>query len=345
MNKITFALTALLLGTAAHAQDSLSVVGSWSGLPLHKNYEAPFWTTGLPDAVDGTLGVALTTHDQMGISGGDVFRMMSQGVFDVGMTAADYAVSDSAALEGLDVPLVASDANEAKAALDAARPMMNDIFETVFNAHVIGTAPYPAQIVFCNAPITGLADLEGLKVRASGRMTANVLEGLGSEAVTMAFGEVPGALQRGVIDCAVTGAGSGYSSGWWEVSTHLLPLALGGWDPVVAAIRLDRWNAMDAGIQETLITSFVEQIEEPAWAEAQANMSAEIACLTGGEECPLGETRDMTLVEATSADEELVKDLLITTILPEWSERAGGDWGQRWNDTVGVATGVSFVAN
>ncbi len=345
MNKITFTLTALLLGTAAHAQDTLSVVGSWSGLPLHKNYEAPFWTTALPEASGGTLEVALTTHDQMGIAGGDVFRMMSQGVFDVGMTAADYAVSDSAALEGLDVPLVASDANEAKAALDAARPIMDDIFASVFNAHVIGTAPYPAQIVFCNAPIAGLADLEGLKVRASGRMTANVLEGLGSEAVTMAFGEVPGALQRGVIDCAVTGAGSGYSSGWWEVSTHLLPLALGGWDPVVAAIHMDRWNAMDAEMQETLTTTFVEQIEAPAWAEAQDNMSAEIACLTGGDECPLGDARDMTLVEATAADEELVKDLLVTKILPDWSERAGGDWGQRWNDTVGVATGVTFVAN
>ncbi|MEM5500383.1 TRAP transporter substrate-binding protein [Ahrensia kielensis] len=345
MYKTTLTLTALLFSTAAHAQDSLSVVGSWSGLPLHKNYEAPFWTTSLPDASGGTLEVVLTTHDQMGISGGDVFRMMSQGVFDIGMTAADYAVSDSAALEGLDVPLVASDADEAKAALDAARPMMNDIFETVFNAHVIGTAPYPAQIVFCNAPITGLADLKGLKVRASGRMTANVLEGLNAEAVTMAFGEVPGALQRGVIDCAVTGAGSGYGSGWWEVSTHLLPLALGGWDPVVAAIRMDRWNAMNPDMQQTLTTAFVEQIEVPAWAEAQANIPTEIACLTGGDECPLGDTRNMTLVEVTPADEELVKDLLITKILPEWSERAGGDWGQRWNDTVGVATGVSFVAN
>jgi len=36
---------------------------------------------------------------------------------------------------------------------------------------------------------------------------------------------------------------------------------------------------------------------------------------------------------------------LITTILPEWSARAGGDWGQRWNDTVGATTGVTFVAN
>ncbi|WP_376878242.1 TRAP transporter substrate-binding protein [Albirhodobacter sp. R86504] len=345
MKKLALTLTALALGTTAQAQDSLSVVGSWSGLALHKNYEAPFWTTTVPEVTDGKLAVALTTHDQMGIAGGDVFRMMSQGVFDVGMTAADYAVSDSAALEGLDVPLVAKDADAAKAAMDAARPMMDDIFASVFNAHVIGTAPYPAQIVFCNKPIEGLADLKGLKVRASGRMTANVLEELGSEAVTMAFGEVTGALQRGVVDCAVTGAGSGYSAGWWEVSTHLLPLALGGWDPVVAAIRLERWNAMDTATQDAITTAFIEQVETPTWAEAQANMTSEIACLTGEGDCAMGEAHDMTLVAVTEADEALVKDILVTEVLPAWSERAGGDWGQRWNESVGAVSGLTFSAN
>jgi TRAP-type C4-dicarboxylate transport system substrate-binding protein len=53
-------------------------------------------------------------------------------------------------------------------------------------------------------------------------------------------------LQNGVVDCAVTGAGSGYSAGWWEVSTHLLPIPLGGWDSVVTAMNLDRWNSLSA---------------------------------------------------------------------------------------------------
>jgi len=98
-----------------HAEQELSVVGSWSGLPLHKLYEAPFWNETLPAASEGNFTVSLTTHDQMGIKGGDVFRMLGTGVFDVGMTVADYAVSDSPALEGLDVPLIATDADSAKA--------------------------------------------------------------------------------------------------------------------------------------------------------------------------------------------------------------------------------------
>ncbi|MBO6825023.1 MAG: TRAP transporter substrate-binding protein [Sneathiella sp.] len=332
----------VLVGSNALAQDTLSVVGSWSGLPLHKQYENPFWSKTLPAALGGNVDVALTTHDQMGISGGDVFRMMSEGVFDIGMTVSDYAIADNTALEGLDVPLLAADADEAKKLVDASRPMMNDIYKTTFNAHVIGTAPYPPQVVFCNAEIGGLADLKGKKVRASGRMTANVLESVGAESVTMSFGEVPGALQRGVLDCAVTGAGSGLSAGWWEVSTHLLPLALGGWDTVVAAIRLDKWNALDEATQKTLEASFKENVEDKAWAAAQAAINTDVACLTGEGECPTGESRGMKLVQVTDADATLVKDLLVTKVLPDWAERAGGDWGARWNKTVGAAAGITI---
>ncbi len=211
---------AVLAGSPALAEE-LSVVGSWSSLPLDKQYEAPFWQKTLPEASDGELTVKFTTHDQMGLGVGDVFRLLGKGVFDVGMTVADYAVADAPELEGVDVPLVAMDAAKERAAIDAARPMVEDIFKKRFNSHVLAIAPYPPQVVFCNKPVKSLGDLKGLKIRASGRMTAKFMEALGAEGVNVAFSEVPGALEKGVVDCAVTGAGSGYSAGWWEVSKYL----------------------------------------------------------------------------------------------------------------------------
>ena len=44
------AVTAMLLAGTTLQAETLSVVGSWSGLPLHKNYEQPFWTEKLPAA-------------------------------------------------------------------------------------------------------------------------------------------------------------------------------------------------------------------------------------------------------------------------------------------------------
>jgi TRAP-type C4-dicarboxylate transport system substrate-binding protein len=330
------------LAAPALAED-LSVVGSWSGLPLHKQYEAPFWGETLPEASGGKINVALTTHNQMNLGLGDVYRLLGDGVYDVAMTVADYAVADAPELEGLDVPLVALSADEARVMVDAARPMVADIYRDRFNSHVLAIAPYPPQVVFCNAEVATLDDLKGLKVRASGRMTAKFLEALGAEGVNVSFSEVPGALQKGVVDCAVTGAGSGYSAGWWEVSTHLMAIPLGGWDSVVTAINMDKWNSLDAETQALISDKVASDFEAPAWASAQDALVNDIACLTGNGDCPAGDARSMTLVDVSDADFAKARDVLVGQVLPEWAERAGPEWAERWNASVGKAVGVTIA--
>lgn len=229
--------------------------------------------------------------------------------------------------------------------VEAARPMVEDIYRDTFNSHVLAIAPYPPQVVFCNAEVTELADLEGLKVRASGRMTAKFLEALGAEGVNVSFAEVPGALQKGVVDCAVTGAGSGYSAGWWEVSTHLMPIPLGGWDSVVTAINLDKWNSLDADTQALITSEIRTGFEDAAWTVAQDALVEDIACLTGNGDCSAGEARSMTLVEVSEADFQKARDILVSKVLPDWAQRAGGDWAERWNASVGVVVGVTIATN
>lgn len=340
------AMTVALLGTTAFAEEQLAVVGSWSSLPLYKQFTTPFWTEDLPAMTDGAFTAQLTSFDQMGIAGGDVFRMLGDGVFDIGQTVADYTVGDAPELEGLDVPLVAATAAEAKAMVDAARPMVSDIMHERFDAELLGIAPYPPQVVFCKGAITSLADLKGKKVRGSGRMTTKLLEALGAEGVNIAFSEVPGSLQRGVIDCAVTGAGSGYSAGWWEVSDHLLTLPLGGWDPVVIAMNKARYDGLSAEAQAQLKAAVKEGLEDKAWAAAQGGLESDIACLTGQGECAAGKSATMTLVAASQADMETARSVLEAEVLPDWAERAGADWATRWNETVGKVVGVTVpVAN
>ena len=338
---IPAAIAAAILSTPAMAEN-FTVVGSWSSLPLHNEYEKPFWTEALPQASNGNLTADLSTHNQMGLGLGDVYRLLGEGVYDVAMTVADYAVADAPELEGLDVPVVALTADEARAMVDAARPMVDEIYANRFNSKVLAIAPYPPQVVFCNADIQGLDDLKGKKIRASGRMTAKFLDALGAEGVNVGFSEVPGALQKGVVDCAVTGAGSGYSAGWWEVSTHLLPIPLGGWDSVVTAMNMDKWNSLSKADQATLTGAIKKDFENPAWASAQDALNTDIACLTGNGACSKGDTRGMTLVSVSDADFNRAKSILIDQVLPEWVERAGGDWGARWNASVGKTVNVTI---
>jgi TRAP-type C4-dicarboxylate transport system substrate-binding protein len=118
----TFVILIACTALAAPAwAENFSVVGSWSSMPLHNEYEAPFWTTTLAEASGGDITVELTTHNQMGLGLGDIYPLLGQGVYDLGMTVADYAVTDAPELEGLDVPLVALTADEARAMIDADR--------------------------------------------------------------------------------------------------------------------------------------------------------------------------------------------------------------------------------
>lgn len=341
------ALGALAAGSVpAAAQDiepvTLSVVGSWSSLPLHKSFEAPFWTETLPAASNGAITVELTTFDQMGVAGSDVYRLLGDGVFDVGTTVADYIVGDAPALEGLDVPLVATSAEDARAMVEAAWPMVEKIVAEKFNAKLLTISPYPPQVVFCRGEVASLADLAGKKVRGSGRMTTKFLDALGAEGINVAFGEVPGALERGVVDCAITGSGSGYNAGWWESADTLMTLPLGGWDPVISAMNLDTWNALPEATQELIATLAKAELETKAWEGAAAALDGDIACLTGNGDCPMGDPAAMTLVEPSDEDIATAEEVLKTEVLPDWAERAGPDATAAWNASVGDVVGVKL---
>lgn len=342
MKRTMIALTTGVCLTAPAFAEDFAVVGSWSNLPLYQQFETPFWTKQLSELTGGDMTAQLTSFDQMGIVGADVFRMLGDGVFDIGSTVADYTVGDAPELEGLDVPLIANTADEAKAMVTAARPMVADIMRDRFNAQLLGIAPYPPQVVFCRGEVKSLADLKGKKVRGSGRMTTKFLEALGAEGINIAFSEVPGSLERGVIDCAVTGAGSGYSAGWWEVSDHLLPLPLGGWDPVVVAMNADRFDALDPARQEALTAAVSTGLENPAWAAAEGGLQDDLACLTGSGECARGKAASMTLVEVSDTDIATAREILSTEVLPDWARRAGDSWAARWNETVGQTVGLSI---
>jgi len=107
-------------------------------------------------------------------------------------------------------------------------------------------------------------------------------------------------------------------------------------------MNADKWNSLSAGDQETIKTQIAAEFEAPAWASAQDALAGDIACLTGNGDCPAGEARSMTLVAISDADFEGAREILISKVLPDWAERAGGDWAARWNDSVGKVVGVTI---
>jgi len=322
-------LSASLFGAPTH----LRVVGSWGSLSMYQEFEKPFWKKEFVKEFPNTK-VRLSSLGQVKLKGPAVYRELAKGVFDVVSTVGDYVVSDSQAIAGLDLPMLTSNIETARKIADSYHDTLDEALKKDFNAKLLGVAPYPAQVLFCKDKMTSLQDLKGRKIRASGASVAVFLESIGATGVTMSYSEVPQALQRGVIDCAVTGGLSGYQSGWGEVSKYLYPLAIGGWDYVITAMNLDTWNKFTIEEQKKLLISIKTNLTDPSWTKTAYETSEGEKCLTG-QECSYGKAASMILVKVKDTDKAFGKETLIKKVIPEWVKKVSPAVVKEWNDSIG----------
>lgn len=340
---ITAAVALLLFtaGTVLAAQREFRVVGSWNNLTMYRQLEEPFWTKALPEATDGQLTATMTSLGQIGFGGAAVLRQLGRGTFDVVHTVADYVVSDSPELAGLDFPVLAPDIELAYEVAQAFRPVLDKYLEKNFNAKLLSIVPYPAQILFSRVPISGLDDLRGKKIRASGWTTAKFLDAAGATGVTLSFAEVPQSLQRGVVDGAVTGSLSGYSAGWGEVSNYVYGLPIGGWDHVIGVMNLETWRSLTPAQQKQLQTLIIEKVEKPGWQVTDKETRQGIECLTG-RECPHGKPNNLTEVKVSEADLAKSRELLIQHVMPAWAQTVNPTVVNEWNETIGKKVDITI---
>ncbi len=328
----------ILFSTSSFAgKDELRVVGSWNSLTLFKNFEKPFWTETVPNEMG--IKTSMTSLGQVKLKGPAVVRQMSMGVFDVVHTVADYIVSDSPDLAGLDLPGVTTDIETARKTVEAYRPALEKYLANDFDVKLLSVVPYPAQVLFSRVPITGLDDLKGKKIRASGWTTSEFVTALGATGVTLSFSEVPQSLQRGVVDCAITGSLSGYSAGWGEVSKYIYPLPVGGWDYVVGVMSMSTWNSLSKEQQDKLQSLVKEKLENPGWEVTARETQEGIDCLTG-KTCPHGAPQNLIEVPVTAEAKARVQEVLRESVLPALAQKVKPETIATWNDTIGKVVGI-----
>jgi len=334
--------SAAVIGSAA-AQDlprtHLKVVGAWGNLSQYKNFEQPFWTREIPEKSKGAVTAEITPFNEMGLKGAEIFRLMRLGVIDFGSTVLGYVAADDARNEAIDLAGLAPDVDTARRISDAYRPVYDRFYRERFGIQVLAIWPYPAQVIFCNGPISGLEDLRGKKVRTGNRTLAEFAEALGGTGVTMSFSEVVPALQNKVVDCAITGTLSGNAAKWYEVTTHLYALPV-GWSQVMHAVNLKTWERLPAAVRDFLLRE-IRDLEDRIWKAMDEETRQGIDCNIGRDSCTMGSKGKMTLVPVSDRDRELLGRVLREVVVPKWAARCGAECVQEWNATVGAIVGIT----
>ncbi|MGQ0663316.1 MAG: TRAP transporter substrate-binding protein [Pseudomonadota bacterium] len=341
------AMTALVLGAGGQAQDlprtHVKAIGLNSPTVVSSLDEIPFWTKTLPEITKGMVTADFTPLDQMGIDDKTMLRLLKLGVMDFASMDISKMAGDDPRFEGCDLAGVALDIGKARGACNAYKEVLDKRMGEHWNAKLIAFGTNPPQVFWCRVPIGGLADLKGKKVRVFNRTMVDFIEGVGGTTVNLAFAEVVPALQRGVVDCAVTGTLSGNTAKWPEVATHIYPMYL-GWSINAHAFNLASWKRFDPKVQQFLLDQF-KVFEDKMWKTAAAAVADAENCNFNKDPCTMGKKVNLTLVPVKPAEMDEHRRLMETRVLAGWAQRCGAACAKEWNETVGKVVGLSAPAN
>jgi len=344
MKKIlTLAAALAISATAAMAENTVVIkgVGTWGNLNNFKKHEGPFWNEHIAKASNGSIIGEVKPQTELGLKGFEIMRLVKNGVFDFAFGLPGYVAAENAVFEGADLSSVTQDIETQRKVSDAYFPILAKAFSEFYNAKLMMLYPFPSQMLWCNAEVNSIADLKGKKIRVYSATLGDFVEGVGGTSVTVPFAEVIPALEKGVVDCGITGTSPAYSAKWYQVATHAYTMRV-GWGLAFGAINMDKWNAMSKG-QQDLLTAELAKLTDQMWAETATEDTGAVSCLTGGK-CDLGEPGAMKLVVPSTADLAARDKIATDVVLARWADRCGAECAADWNKTVGAILGLKAEA-
>ena len=318
---------------------TVRAVGLPTGASEWAFLEKPFWTDVIKELSGGKVTTQLNSMSELNLHGPEVFRLTAQGTFDVADIVANYGAGDLPQLDAMDLAGVASTTAEQKKVLESYAPIYRKALKDRFNIVSLGEAHSTAQVFFCKGEVTGIGDLRGKKVRLTSSTLADLVSGLGGTPVTMTFAEAVPALQRGVIDCVITGTMSGNTGKLYEVTNTLFAMPV-GWAPrvrIASGRFMDRLDATQREFMTKISEWYFGEFGEPVELR---NNNEGIWCSVGDARCTLDgkfgvRKASMTLTEMSAEDKATLKQVVERNVLPNFVKACGATCASEWNATVG----------
>ncbi len=339
---VAFSLCAAqgLAQTPAPAPYQLRVVGGLAALSQFTRWEEPFWTQELKKLSGGRYSADIVPFDRAGVPGAEMLRLLQLGVVPFGTTllsslSGQYPQYTAPDLAGLN-PDIAS----LKVSLSAFRPYLEKALREQHGVEALAIYTYPAQVVFCKKPLSGLADLTGRRVRVSSAGQADFVGALGGVPVNTAFTEIVPSLQNGNVDCAITGSMSGNTLGLQTMTSHLYAMPL-NWGLAIFGANRAAWEALPPDLR-ALLRRELPRLEASIWEESERDTAEGFACNSGLPTCQVGRKGAMVVVPVSSQDERRRQEIFTATVLPRWLKRCGARCNDIWSQTIGPARSIAI---
>ena len=290
------------------------------------------------DRTEGQVDFQISSFPELGLAGPDSLRLIEDRTMELaeiysGYIGGDLPIIDMANLWGL-----YPDPETNFAVIDATRDDIHSIIEEQSNGIVVMENYYESNYYFSSRPLNSLADFEGLKTRSHSTVLSDLLGGMGADPQFMAFADVYTALERGVLDAAVSCGTCGSGVRWYEVTDYLV-------GPIVAigvtwiTMNKDVWDGIPPDLQ-AIIKEEGERHQrtsrewvETVWADEGISENTE-----GG----------MEYIEFNQEVRDALFQAGRNNVLPKWVERTGGpnsEAVQIYNEKAAPIIGVRVGAD
>ena len=223
-----------------------------------------FFVPNLRERTSGKVEFIASSFPELGLAGPDTLELVREGTLDSATVYVGYVGGEIPAIEIQNLPgIYASPEQE----FSAAQAIIKDI-EALVRSETGGVTMNHSwyagsdQFLFCREKIDTLEDFEGKRTRSNSVALSDWLNGMGAEAQFLPFVDVYTAIERGILDCGVTGADAGYGQRWYEVAEYLMG-PLPGFTSSNNVISATKWASLPWDLQRIII-------EEAAKSELEA---------------------------------------------------------------------------
>jgi TRAP-type transport system periplasmic protein len=254
---------------------------------------------------NGALTIRLNLGGTLPIAATNITQAVSDGVVQFGDDAFFVGSMPVGAIVRL--PLFLRTRAEFEKAWNIEAPYLHAEYAKK-NIVLLGRYIFPENVIWSKKKLTSLADIAGQKIRVISPEQAELIKLLGGVPVTLGTSEVAAAIDRGVVDGALT-ASSGYGYVWRDLLKYSYRMNVSFIDSLIL-VNKDAWDKLDPAVRTK-----VQAIVDEHTKQITAAMAAEDEALTkklaeGG-----------MIITTPSAADMAEAERRITPYWKEWGEK------------------------
>ena len=211
MRMLRVAALAVALGALTAAPASYAAEYNWrfftyvAPTDFHAKMNKAF-AEDISKASGGRLEIAHFGAGELPYKAGDVIKAVATNQVQMGQVGAGLAAGDAPEIDVFSLPFLCTNYAGFETATKAMGGIFDDVLQRKFGVRVIMNWPIPGQNIWTTAKIDRIADLKGKKIRTWNPLQVDMLRDLGATPTSLDPSEVVPALQRKVVDGAITSA-------------------------------------------------------------------------------------------------------------------------------------------